>query len=404
MKHGLVAVTAAIALLSGCSQDTEIVPPTPTSSAAQDDSAQQVAAALARALRDHDATAAGELASSTARPQLQAAARNVGLLGLRLRTLRYLEPGVVAVEDEGDLPEGTWAATMQLVWRLPGWDGRDTRTEVSVLLDRDGGKTRVVGFAPGIGGRVPVWLTAPVDVRRAGRALVVTTNRQAGLSTARLLPLARQAVREVSETLHWRGSLVVEVPGDEQRLEQALAAGEHQYASIAAVTTTVDGSPGRGAPLHVFLNPTVFSRLGVQGAQVVMTHETVHVATQANASAAPDWLREGFADYVALLHAGVPVAKAGAQAIAKVRKQGPPQQLPTDADLAASAPHLGTAYEEAWLLCRFIARTYGEGKLIALYSSVDGGVNLSSALQQVLGTSEPALVKAWSRDMGRLAG
>ena len=55
------------------------------------------------------------------------------------------------------------------------------------------------------------------------------------------------------------------------------------------------------------MNPPVFEPLGPQGAQIVMSHEAAHVATDAAASSMPTWLLEGFADYVALAHVDLPV-------------------------------------------------------------------------------------------------
>ena len=55
-----------------------------------------------------------------------------------------------------------------------------------------------------------------------------------------------------------------------------------QYQSIAAVTTSVDGSRARRSPSHVFVNPQVFLPLRPRGAQVVITHEATHVATHAS--------------------------------------------------------------------------------------------------------------------------
>ena len=79
------------------------------------------------------------------------------------------------------------------------------------------------------------------------------------------------------------------------------------YAGIAAVTTTVDGSGSPDAPVHVFVNPDVTRRLRGAGAQVVMSHELVHVATDAATSAVDLWLLEGFADYVALRDVPLPL-------------------------------------------------------------------------------------------------
>ena len=92
------------------------------------------------------------------------------------------------------------------------------------------------------------------------------------------------------------------------------------------MTTTADGSLSPDAPVRVFVNPTVFGRLKARGAQVVMSHETTHVATGATFTSMPTWLLEGFADFVALDHAGVPVDLAAGQILARIRKQGVPNR------------------------------------------------------------------------------
>lgn len=396
MRRGLVAFLAILALTSGCSHDTEITPPKPSVTADQDAEAADAVARLQRVLVRHDTKAMAQTRA------LSDAVANARTLRLRILSVRYVEPAELAAEDLAGVPSGTFGATVEMGYRLSGWDPRPTRLETTVLLHRTGGQTTVVGFAPGTG-RLPLWLSGPLSIVAEGRVLVIDRSDDPRLAGNTLARLARVAVREDARTLGWNGRLVVEVPDSETALEQALEATAGQYANIAAVTTTVDGSAGRTAPLHVFLNPAVFSRLGHQGAQVVMTHESVHVATRANASKAPDWVREGFADYVALLHAGVPISEAGAQAIAQARKQGPPKHLPTDAELAASAPGLGTTYEEAWLVCRTIGQRYGTAKLIALYEALDSGTPLAAALNRVLGIDQRELVAEWSHDVARLA-
>ena len=102
-------------------------------------------------------------------------------------------------------------------------------------------------------------------------------------------------------------SVVVEVPASASALDATLDAADGTYAGIAAVTTTVDGSGSRDAPVHVFVNPDVTRRLRGAGAQVVMSHELVHVATDAATSAVDLWLLEGFADYVALRDVPLPL-------------------------------------------------------------------------------------------------
>ena len=68
----------------------------------------------------------------------------------------------------------------------------------------------------------------------------------------------------------------------------ALGAEPGTYDQIAAVTTSVDGTTGADAPVHVFVNPDVFGSLEPTGAQVVMSHEATHVATDAATSRAAD--------------------------------------------------------------------------------------------------------------------
>jgi hypothetical protein len=159
-----------------------------------------------------------------------------------------------------------------------------------------------------------------------------------------------------------------------------------------------------GTPVHVFLNPRVFDTLGPRGAQVVLSHETTHVATGAAFADLPTWLLEGFADYVALAHAGIPVSTAASQILARIRKSGPPDHLPTAAELDPTATGLGATYEEAWLATRFIAQEYGEAKLVEFYRKVGAGEKVEQAFRRNLGTSETAFVAKWRADLRDLAG
>ena len=65
------------------------------------------------------------------------------------------------------------------------------------------------------------------------------------------------------------------------RRSTGLDAEPGHTAGIAAVTAPADGSTDTDSPVHVFVNPEVFDRLQPTGAQVVLSHEAVHVATDA---------------------------------------------------------------------------------------------------------------------------
>ena len=106
----------------------------------------------------------------------------------------------------------------------------------------------------------------------------------------------------------WKPRVVVEVPASAAALNRSLGVPPGTYDSIAAVTATADGSSRRDAPVHVYVNPEVTAGLRRAGAQVVMSHELVHVATDAATSPVEPWLLEGFADYVALRDVELPDA------------------------------------------------------------------------------------------------
>jgi hypothetical protein len=155
--------------------------------------------------------------------------------------------------------------------------------------------------------------------------------------------------------------------------------------------------------VRVLVNPVVFGRLKVRGAQVVISHETTHVATGATFVSMPTWLLEGFADFVALDHAGVPVQLAARQILRRIREDGLPTRLPTSSDLDPTATGLGATYEEAWLACRFLAQEHGAARLVRFYDAVSGGTSASRAFRTVLGTSEAEFVTRWRADLKRLA-
>jgi hypothetical protein len=310
-------------------------------------------------------------------------------------TLRYIDAeGAVSAD-------GSWTAAVDATWRFAGFDDVPAHAEVTVRFADDGDRVAIAGVGGG-DRRAPLWLSAPVQVRRTPGTLVLAAG-----SPARAEDYARRAALAVPVVLRvlpdWRPRLVVEVPASAAALDRTLAADPGRYANIAAVTTTVDGSVTPDAPAHVFVNPDVFDRLEPQGAQVVMSHEAVHVATRAATSDVPLWLLEGFADYVALRDVDLPLTTTAGQVIEQVRRNGPPRHLPGDAEFNTSTAQLGAAYESAWLACRLLARLGGERALVRVYRLVDAGRELPSALQGTFGLTVGGLTRAWRRTLTDLA-
>jgi hypothetical protein len=207
---------------------------------------------------------------------------------------------------------------------------------------------------------------------------------------------ARRAVPQVRRVLPgWTGGLVVEVPASEAALAATLGADPGSYRGIAAVTTSADGSRSRRAPSHVFVNPAAFDPLRSRGAQVVLTHEATHVATNAATSPAPIWLVEGFADYVALSSQRLPLGTTASRISALVRHHGVPRALPSETQFAAGAPHLEARYESAWLACRLLAQDAGQPALVGFYHAMDAGGSLGPELRRYAGLGPAAFTRQW---------
>jgi hypothetical protein len=350
---------------------------------------------LQSAVRRHDPSAASKLGDAPgARKDLAGVARNARALHVSDFSLRYVaSSGAVA-------PDGRWSADVATTWRFAGFDDRLERVGVRVTFAPDAGRLRIAHIGGGER-RSPLWLSGPLEIRRSTHSMVLVDGTAAEANS--MAALARRAVPQVRRVLpEWTGGLVVEVPASERGLDAALDARPGQYDGIAAVTTSVDGSRARQAPSHVFINPGVFLPLKQRGAQVVITHEATHVATDASTSPSPIWLVEGFADYVALSSQRLPVATAASRIIALVRRSGAPHHLPGQAEFAAGAPHLEARYESAWLACRLLAREGGTGALVGFYRAVDAGGGVGSQMRRYFGFGPVVFVRQWRSTLSHL--
>jgi hypothetical protein len=350
---------------------------------------------LESAVRRDRPAVAGRLATDeTIRRDLVGVVHNGRALHVRGFALRYLD------QAGGVAPDGAWAADVAAAWQFAGFDPRPVHLEVRVRFAAHDGHLRIAGIGGG-DRRSPVWLSGPAQVRRTPSTLVLAQGSPA--LADRLAALAGAAVPQVRSVLPaWDGHLVVEEPGSQDALEAALHADHGQYAGIAAVTTAVDGSRVRDAPVHVFVNPQVFDPLGARGAQVVLTHEATHVATRAATSPAPIWLVEGFADYVALSAQHLPLATSAARIAALVRRHGAPVHLPEAAQFDAGTPDLEARYESAWLACRLLAQSGGPDRLVSFYDAVDAGTPVDTALQDTFGFGLRGLTERWRNLLSHL--
>lgn len=400
-----VALLVAVLLagLAGCDDNVDIAPPkASTDSTAQHaEEAQQALEELVHALTSGSRDQTLAIAATGSKDLLGSVYDNARALHVGELSMRYVdETAPLDQHDQVALGPGAWRGTVQMTYRYDGFDTSPARLETAATFVPAGQGVRIASFG-GADTRTPLWLTERLSVVRTPRTLLAV----AAASPGRYPGLVAQAVRQVSRVLpSWKGRVLVEVPQSEDELNAALHAQPGEYDNIAAVTTTADGSLATGAPVRVFVNPDVFGHLKDRGAQVVMSHETTHVATGAPFASMPTWLLEGFADFVALDHAGVPVSVAAGQILPRIRKQGLPDGLPTSQDLDPTANGLGATYEEAWLACRFLAQKYGAAALLRFYRTVDNGSSTQQAFRTVLHTSQRDFVARWRVDLSRLAG
>ena len=391
------------------SPDSAVLPrPAPETSGtgSREDLAAGLLENLGRALESGNRRAALALAArhdDSARAELGDLVANVRRLGIVDLSLRYVDDDAGRGGDESGrpLPKRGWVADVQLDWRLRHYDRSDSGLEVSMVFRQTKDGVRFVTARNDYGQQAPLWLLDRLAVRESSRALAAVTGGQA--DARRFLKLAETAVTDVRKVFpHWRGRLVVEVPGSQDVLDRVLDS-DSSYDAIAAVTAPVDGSLSPSAPTHIFVNPPVFDPLGPRGAQIVLSHEAAHVATHAATSSMPTWLLEGFADYVALAHVDLPVEVTASQILQQVRDRGVPKHLPGQGDFASESKTLGASYEAAWLACRLIAQEYGEDKLIAFYHRADRDSSTAGAFRDVLGTTEKQFTDQWRDELRNLA-
>jgi hypothetical protein len=390
-------------LISGCDREVDIAPPKAShdTSAERADQAQQTLDRLVTAVQHGSREDAVGLAAPKSRELLGWVHDNATALRIGDLSMRYVDDGErLDAQQQAELGKDAWRGTVQLEYSYGGWDESPARMETSVVFVPTSDGARIASFGAAEA-RSPLWLADRLSVVRTAHSLLEVAGGPSG-RYAGLVSRARRQVRQVLPD--WRGPLLVEVPHSRAQLDAALQAEPGQYDKIAAVTTTADGSLSAGAPVRVFVNPAVFEKLKDRGAQVVMSHEATHVATGATFTSMPTWLLEGFADFVALDHAGVPVNLAAGQILRRLRKDGLPHGLPTSQDLDPTANGLGATYEEAWLACRFLAQEYGADRLVRFYRKVSAGASAEEAFRSELGTTQRAFVARWRADLARLAG
>ncbi|GAA2988058.1 hypothetical protein [Streptomyces fulvorobeus] len=390
------AVLAGLLLAAACS-----APGDP----ARDTAAHEIRATLDRratAVLNHDP--AGYLAVLAPGAGALRAAQRAELANLADVPLKSWSYELKAVTPGG---AGRARADVELRYRIDGYDRAPVSAARTLELTRNGadGRWYIAADRPGEGAAGQLWQQGDVQVVRGSHSLVLGVGR----SQAELRGVAGAADRAVPDVSAawpepWVRRVVVLVPDSVEGMARLLGSPAASYRGIAAVTTGEVGGSGRtpGSADRVIVNPQAYTMLGASGQQIVLTHETTHVATRARTSAAtPVWLSEGFADWVAYRDGSRPADLVAPELAEAVRGGEPPAGLPVDADFefGGDAGRLARAYEGGWTACELIADRWGEEKLIAFYRAVGGHPGrdgaVEHALHTVLGTTQREFTASW---------
>ncbi|MFI2369710.1 hypothetical protein [Streptomyces sp. NPDC018833] len=345
--------------------------------------------------------------------------------GDRTRYLKALAPGATALRSQqatefdnmADIPFRSWeyrikgvrhkgaraVADTELRYRVDGFDTVPVTAARTLELTERDGRWYVTADEPGTGAPQLLWQQGDVAAVRGSRSLVLGVGhddkrlRELAAATDRAMPAVTAAWPS-----KWAGRVVVLVPSSVESMGRLLGAPAAGYRGIAAVTTGETGRKDGATADRVIINPEAYGLLGDFGQGIVLTHETTHVATRADTSAAtPMWLSEGFADWVAYRGAGRTAEETAPELRDAVRAGEVPGALPADEDFAfgGDADALARAYEGGWLACVLIADRWGEDELREFYRTVgkaeqrEGAVE--RALGEVLGVTEGAFTALW---------
>lgn len=404
----LAALLLAMMLVAACSPTGTVQPPTPTptnSQSARLAEARVAIAALTRAIEADDQPAFLALVSDRD-PTFTDRAR---LLFNNLSTLPLTELDLLVEPDDRPLSPSrqallgadAWTQPVAVTWQLTGDDG-PAQHRVWFTWVAEGGRAELAGTfdgpTPTVPEQQPIWWLGPVTARVSGSTTVVAG---AGQPLDRWTKLVGRAAADAQRRLptpvaaDWDGRVVVEIPAAARDFESVLGQPPGRYAAIAAVTQPT-GNAARPAT-RVVVNPRASRLVNENQLAELLRHEIVHVATRSPQSPAPSWAVEGLAEWVALDRDPGSRSPGVIAVLTDVRRNGPPAQLPGDADFAVGAARLNRAYAEAWLVCEYIVATHSAADLGRLYAGLDAGKTVDQASRSVLGRSERSLTAGWRR-------
>ncbi|MEV0469975.1 hypothetical protein [Streptomyces prunicolor] len=340
------------------------------------------------AVLHHDGTAYARTGARTAYENLSA----VPLASWSYRLTSLHRAGATATADA------------QLSYRVKGYDTAPVTVgrALTLRLTADG-QWYVASDKPAKKSGQQLWDQGKVSVVKGAHSLVMGVGRSVD-SLRDFRALADHAVPAVSAAwgTDWTRHVVVLVPGSLDGMAGLLGSPAASYRGIAAVTTGEAGGSGSAPADRIIVNPDAYAVLGSVGKQVVLTHETTHVATRAHTTpATPLWLSEGYADWIGYRGTGRTPTQAAPELSRAVQDGDLPTALPTDKDFGFSseATELARAYEGGWMACRMIQDRWGVDQLGKFYRAVGSHQKragaVEGAMKNVLGVTLEEFTEQW---------
>ncbi|MFI7669004.1 hypothetical protein [Nocardia sp. NPDC049526] len=197
----------------------------------------------------------------------------------------------------------------------------------------------------------------------------------------------------------WAQSAMVVVASNPSEFAALVRSGASMPADVAAASVADPFVPGtQPTGQRVVFSSDAGRRLDADGLRTLLRHELTHIATRAQTvDGAPQWMLEGFAEFVAHLDTGHRFADIAPTVATRIRAGNVPRDLPSAADFAGSGAV--AAYEQAWSVCAFVADKFDQPRLVELYRRIAAGKQDSASedriMRDVLGTSRDDLVADW---------
>lgn len=197
----------------------------------------------------------------------------------------------------------------------------------------------------------------------------------------------------------WAQSTMVVVTSNPSEFAALVRSGANMPADVAAASVADPFVPGtQPTGQRIVFSSNAGRRLDTDGLRTLLRHELTHIATRAQTvDGAPQWMLEGFAEFVAHLGTGHHFADIAPTVATRIRAGEVPRDLPSTADFAGSGAVV--AYEQAWSVCAFIAETFDQPGLVDLYRRIAAGkqdpTGEDRIMRDVLGTSRAALIADW---------